>query len=67
MVISKEELRKLIEVRPQIDKLSTLSYDGKNLLIRIPKEIKDHFNLKKGCKLRWVVNNDQILIEPIIL
>ena len=66
MAITEEELKKLIEVKSQIDKITTLSYDGKNLLTRIPKEIKNYLELKKGGKLRWIVdNNKKIIIEYV--
>ncbi len=64
MVITEEELKKLIAIQSQIEKITTLSYDGKNLLTRIPGEIKNYLDLKKGGKLRWIVdNNKKIMIE----
>lgn len=66
MAITEEELKKLIEVQPRIEKITTLSFDGKNLLTRVPKEIKDYLGLKKGGKFRWIVdNNKKILIESV--
>lgn len=57
MAITKDELRSLISFRADIEKVSTLSSDGKNLLTRIPKQIKESLNLKKGDKLRWLVDS----------
>jgi hypothetical protein len=68
MTITQEELQKLIQVKSQIDKITKLSYDGKNLLTRVPKEIKDYIELKKGDRFRWIVdNNKKIQIESINL
>lgn len=56
MAISEEQLDELIkEPNADIEKFSKLSSDGRNLLIRIPKEIVDFLNLKKGDKFRWLV------------
>jgi hypothetical protein len=66
MAITEEELKKLIEVQSRIEKITTLSYDGKNLLTRIPREIKNYLILKKGDKFRWIVdNNKKMQIEFI--
>ena len=66
MAITEEELKKLIEVQSRIEKITTLSFDGKNLLTRIPREIKDYLMLKKSDKFRWTVdNNKKILIESV--
>jgi hypothetical protein len=65
MVITEQELRTLISFKAEIEKISTISSDGKNLLIRIPKKVKDSLGLKKGYKLRWLVNADMIRIEVL--
>jgi hypothetical protein len=66
MAITEEELKKLIEVQSRIEKITTLSYDGKNLLTRIPGEIKNYLVLKKGDRFRWTVdNNKKMLIESV--
>ena len=59
MAISEKELRNLVTIRADIEKISTLSSDGRNLLTRVPKEIIDFLELKKGNKLRWSVNTDK--------
>jgi hypothetical protein len=44
-----------------IEKCNTLSSDGKNLLVRIPKEFVTYFDMKKGDKLRFyaVIDNKE--------
>jgi bifunctional DNA-binding transcriptional regulator/antitoxin component of YhaV-PrlF toxin-antitoxin module len=66
MAITEQELKEIIGVKAEIEKITTLSSDGKNLLTRIPKEIRDSMKLEKGDKLRWVVDeNKQISLEII--
>ena len=66
MVITEEELKKLIEIQSRIEKITTLSFDGKNLLTRIPREIRDYLSLKKKGKFRWIVDtNKKIMIESV--
>lgn len=66
MAITKEELEKLILIEPNVEKVSTVSSDGKNLLTRIPKEVKDFVLLKKGDRLRFIVHNrDKISLEVL--
>ncbi|MBI4017239.1 MAG: hypothetical protein HY363_06125, partial [Candidatus Aenigmarchaeota archaeon] len=43
--------------KADIEKITSLSYDGRNLLVRIPKEIVDFLQLKKGEQLKWIVNS----------
>jgi hypothetical protein len=65
MGISVEDLKELIEINAKVEKVSNLSSDGKNLLTRIPKDIRDFLKLKKGDKLRWLVEEDNIKLEVI--
>jgi antitoxin component of MazEF toxin-antitoxin module len=65
-MINEEDLRKLIEIRADIDKITTLSFDGKNLLTRIPKEIREFLKMKKGDKIRWLVDSDKKIILQVI-
>ena len=59
MVISEEELKEMIkEPDAGIEKFTTLSDDGRNLLTRVPKEIVDFLKLKKGDKVRWYAKAD---------
>jgi antitoxin component of MazEF toxin-antitoxin module len=59
MVITEKELKELISVRADIEKITTLSSDGRNLLTRIPKDVIEFLELKKGYKIRWQVNTDK--------
>lgn len=57
MVISREKLSALIEgPNADIERLTTLSSDGKNLLTRMPREVVSFLKLQRGDKLRWLVN-----------
>lgn len=63
MPISEDELKELIEVNADLDKLSTISSDGKRLLTRIPKEIVEELEIKKGNKFRWLVKTKDKKID----
>jgi len=68
MPVTEEELKKIIrQPNADIEKYTTLSSDGRNLLTRIPKEIVDHLGLKKKDKIRWLVtpSKKEIHIEII--
>jgi len=57
MAISEEELKELIETpKGDIEKITTISSDGRALLTRIPKKITDDLEIKKGDKLRWLID-----------
>lgn len=58
MAISESELRKIIGVNYELEKVTTLSSDGRNLLTRIPKDIREKLGLKKGMKVRWIIGNE---------
>ena len=54
MPISEEDLKDIIkDPNVDIEKFTTISDDGKNLLTRIPKEIVNFLRLNKGNKIRW--------------
>ena len=67
MTISKDELNKILEVKVDVEKVTSISSDGNNLLTRIPKNIVDYLKLQKGQKIRWLVNGktDEIKLEVI--
>ena len=67
MAISEEEIKKLIEVKAEVDRTSSVSSDGSNLLTRIPSEVVQVLKLKKGDKIRWLVDpkDNKIKIEII--
>ena len=56
MPITEKELRELIAINADIEKITTISSDGRNLLTRIPREIVDFLRIKKGAKIRWLVD-----------
>lgn len=53
---TKEELLKE-EMKPRVDIIKEVNilYDGRQNLIKIPKEISRFYNIKKGDKLRLIV------------
>ena len=55
MAITEEELKKIIGVNFNIEKVTTLSSDGRNLLTRVPKEIRENLGLVKGMRIRWII------------
>lgn len=63
MTITEKQLRDLIKDPADLEKISTVSSDGRNLLTRIPKQIKEKISLKKGDKLRWVIKKGEIHLE----
>ena len=63
MPITEKQLRELISEKPEAERISTISSDGKNLLTRIPKEIREILNLKKGSKIIWKLKKGEILLE----
>jgi len=66
MAITEQELKELIGFNAEIEKITTLSSDGRNLLTRIPKELRENLSLEKGDKIRWVVDKKkQVKIEII--
>jgi bifunctional DNA-binding transcriptional regulator/antitoxin component of YhaV-PrlF toxin-antitoxin module len=66
MAITRKELEELISVKPKVEKVATLSSDGKNLLLRVPKEIREMFSLDKGDKVRFVVDDKQKINFEVI-
>ena len=66
MAISEKGLLSLINLKIGLEKLSTISSDGKNLLTRIPKDIRESLNLKKGDKLRWILENGENLKLEVV-
>ncbi|MBT4174854.1 hypothetical protein HOE07_04210 [archaeon] len=68
MTITKEELNKIIEEpNADIEKITSISSDGKNFLIRIPKEISEFLEINKGDKINWLVDmeNKELSIKLI--
>lgn len=67
MAITKEEFRELIEPEARIEKISTLSSDGTNLLTRVPKDIQEDLDMKKGQKIRWLIKEGKEGNKEIII
>lgn len=40
----------------RIEKTMSMSYDGDQFLVRIPKIISDFFDCEKGDKIKFIVN-----------
>jgi len=55
-MITQEELKELISLKVGVEKLSTLSSDGKNLLTRVPRDVELYLDLQKGNKIRWMID-----------
>lgn len=67
MVITKEELLKIIEPANDLIKVSKISSDGNNFLTRIPKEVAEQLKIQKGNEFKWIIkeNSSKIEIELI--
>ncbi len=63
MSISEKQLRDILKDEAEVEKVSTVSSDGRNLLTRIPKEIRKNMSIKKGSKIRWIVKKGEIILE----
>ena len=50
-VLDKDTIREA-----KFEKTVTISFDGDQFLIRIPKKISDLFEIKKGYKIKFTVN-----------
>lgn len=57
MVITEDELKKLIEPNADLVEISTISSDGRTFLTRIPKEVAEDLNITKGDKFKWLVKD----------
>jgi len=51
------------ETKEGIEKTSTLSHDGTNLLTRIPQIIEEEAKLKKGEKLLWKAKDGEVEVS----
>ncbi|OGJ21187.1 hypothetical protein A3K73_05035 [Candidatus Pacearchaeota archaeon RBG_13_36_9] len=65
MSITEKELREMLTVEADTEKVSTVSSDGRNLLTRIPVKIRERLKLKKGDRLRWLVKGGEVKLEII--
>ena len=60
--VYKENVRIIIMVN-KIEKKSKLSYDGRNLMTRIPKAIEKKAKLKKGDELLWTAKENELEVK----
>ncbi len=58
MPITEEELKEIIKTKVNIERVTTISSDGKTLITRIPKEVVEYLKIEKGDKLRWLVDKE---------
>jgi bifunctional DNA-binding transcriptional regulator/antitoxin component of YhaV-PrlF toxin-antitoxin module len=59
MAITEEELKEMIEPKAKLEKVSTISSDGTTFLTRIPKDIVEELDIKKGDRIRWLVDSKE--------
>jgi hypothetical protein len=56
----KEQIERILDKgtkrEAKIEKTVAISFDGDQFLVRIPKKISDLFKMKKGCKIKFIVN-----------
>ncbi len=65
-MITEDELKRLMAVNVECERISTISSDGRNLLTRIPKEVREILDLKKGDRISWKVTRERkVKIELI--
>lgn len=73
----KEIIKRIIEEaenpEEKIEKIASVSFDGDQYLVRIPKKISDYLKLKKKDKIKFIVNvtfiektNKKIMVAEII-
>jgi bifunctional DNA-binding transcriptional regulator/antitoxin component of YhaV-PrlF toxin-antitoxin module len=65
MSITEKDLREILTVEADTEKVSTVSSDGRNLLTRIPVKIRNKLGLKQGDRLRWLVRKGEVKLEVI--
>ncbi len=56
----KEQIKRILDKRTireaKIEKTVTISFDGDQFLVRIPKKISDALEIKKGFKMKFIAN-----------
>jgi len=67
MGITQKELNDLLHSDSIVDRVATVSSDGRNLLVRLPREVRESLGLEKGDKLRFLVNAEKELQVNIVL
>jgi hypothetical protein len=59
MAIKEKDLLRLIEINLSSSKKSKISFDGKNLLTRVPKEVAILLEIKKGQRIEWICDDNK--------
>lgn len=60
MSVTEDELKEMMETpKADIEKITSISSDGRALLTRVPKEIEQDFDIKKGDKFRWLIDKQK--------
>ena len=60
MAITEEELEELMKTpKADIEKITKISSDGKTLVTRVPKDIEQELDIKKGDKFRWLIDKQK--------
>ncbi len=54
---------RIIIMEEIIEKKSKLSYDGRNLMTRIPKAIEEEADLNRGDELLWTANGKKLEVK----
>jgi hypothetical protein len=67
MPIDEDKLKELIEPKAEVEQISTISSDGRNLLTRIPRGVVEKTKIQKGQELRWLVDGDKKEIKLEII
>jgi hypothetical protein len=67
MPIDEDKLKELIEPKAEVEQISTISSDGRNLLTRIPRGVVEKTKMQKGQELRWLVDGDKKEIKLEII
>ncbi len=63
MAITKEELESILVTKGDVEKISSISYDGNSLLTRIPVDIAKEMEFKKGTKIMWIIKEGKLVLE----
>ena len=61
----KQQIKRITEEtnfpEQKIEKTVAVSFDGDQFLVRIPKKISDFLKIKKGLKIKFIVNIPYII------
>lgn len=66
MAITTDELLSLLDTTPVVEKVSRVSTDGRNLLVRLPKALCEALTISSGDQLRWSIDKEgQLSVEVV--